>query len=233
MTESLKGKHAVITGGTGALGTAVVTALRERGATCHVPVHDPAEIARFPLRDAPDVHLTEGVDLRDEGAVERYFASLPGVYASVHLAGGFAMGDVVDTRLEALDGLLRLNVHTTFLACREAARRMRASGEGGRIVNVAARPALVPTTGMAAYAASKAAVASLSVSLAEELAADRIWVNAIVPSTMDTPANRRSMPDADFAAWPKVEEVAATIAFLASPDNGCTRGALVTVYGRS
>jgi NAD(P)-dependent dehydrogenase (short-subunit alcohol dehydrogenase family) len=143
------------------------------------------------------------------------------------------MSSLTDTRLDALDRLLRMNVHTTFLACREAARRIRAAGEGGRIVNVAARPALVPTAGMAAYAASKAAVASLTVSLAEELAPERIWVNAVVPSTMDTRANRRSMPDADFDAWPKVEEVAETIAFLASPENGCTRGALVTVYGRS
>jgi NAD(P)-dependent dehydrogenase (short-subunit alcohol dehydrogenase family) len=86
---------------------------------------------------------------------------------------------------------------------------------------------------MTAYAAAKAAVASLTLSLAEELAAERIWVNAVVPSTMDTPANRRAMPKADFARWPKVEEVAATIALLASPQNAVTRGALVPVYGRS
>jgi NAD(P)-dependent dehydrogenase (short-subunit alcohol dehydrogenase family) len=233
MRGTFSGRHAVITGGTGALGTAVVKALRARGAICHVPVHDPSELTRFPLRDDPEIELVEGVDLRDEAAVERYFGALPALFASVHLAGGFAMSGLVDTSLEALDGLLRLNVHTTFLACREAARSMRRGGAGGRIVNVAARPALVPTAGMAAYAASKAAVASLTVSLAEELAPERIWVNAVVPSTMDTPANRRAMPDADFEAWPKVEEVAEAIASLASPDNACTRGALVTVYGAS
>ena len=127
------------------------------------------------------------------------------------------------------------NAVTCFLCCREAIRRIRATGsaDGGRIVNVAARPALVPTGGLAAYAASKAAVAGLTLSLSEELAADRIWVNAVVPSTMDTPANRRAMPKADFDRWPRLPEVAATIAFLASPQTAVTRGALVPVYGRS
>ena len=101
------------------------------------------------------------------------------------------------------------------------------TGKGGRIVNVAARPALEPRTGagMAAYAASKAAVVALTVALAEEVAKDGILVNAVAPSIMDTPANRAAMPKADHAAWPKVEEVAATILFLASPDNTVTRGA--------
>ncbi len=105
--------------------------------------------------------------------------------------------------------------------------------DGGRIVNVAAKPALVPTADLVTYAATKAAVAALTQGLAEELAGRRIWVNAVVPSVMDTAANRESMPDADHEAWPKVEEVARTIAFLASPANAVTRGALVPVYGRS
>jgi NAD(P)-dependent dehydrogenase (short-subunit alcohol dehydrogenase family) len=86
---------------------------------------------------------------------------------------------------------------------------------------------------LTAYTAAKAAVASMTLGLSEELAPDGIWVNAVVPSIMDTPANRKAMPNADFAAWPKVSEVAATIAFLASPQNAVTRGALVPVYGRS
>ena len=100
-------------------------------------------------------------------------------------------------------------------------------------MNVAAKPVLVPTGGLSAYAASKAAVASLTLSLSEELAAESIWVNAVIPSLMDTPANRQAMPKADFDKWPKVQEVAATIAFLASPQNSTSRGALVPVYGRS
>ena len=114
-----------------------------------------------------------------------------------------------------------------------AVRKMRASGGSGRIVNVAAKPVLIPTGGLSAYAASKAAVASLTLSLSEELAAESIWVNAVVPSIMDTPANRQAMPKANFDKWPKVQDVAATIAFLASPQNSVSRGALVPVYGRS
>jgi NAD(P)-dependent dehydrogenase (short-subunit alcohol dehydrogenase family) len=86
---------------------------------------------------------------------------------------------------------------------------------------------------MAAYTASKAAVAALTAALAEEVAKSGILVNAVAPSIMDTPANRQAMPKADFSLWPKVEEVAATILFLASPENRVTRGAVVPVYGRS
>src|SRR5205823_10253322 len=128
-----------------------------------------------------------------------------------------------------------INAVTCFLCCREAVRKMRSAPDshGGRIVNVASKPAVVPAAGLSAYAASKAAVANLTLGLSEELAAERIWVNAVLPSIMDTPANRQAMPKADFDKWPKVQEVAATIAFLASPQNSTSRGALVPVYGRS
>ena len=114
-------------------------------------------------------------------------------------------------------------------------RRDGDGGGGGRIVNVSARAGLEwrSGAGMAAYTASKAAVAALTAALAEEVAKDGILVNAVAPSIMDTPANRQAMPKADYAAWPKVEEVAATILFLASPDNRVTRGAVVPVYGKS
>jgi NAD(P)-dependent dehydrogenase (short-subunit alcohol dehydrogenase family) len=112
---------------------------------------------------------------------------------------------------------------------------MLAQGTGGRIVNVAARPALEPRTGagMAAYTIAKSGVAALTMALAEEVAKDGILVNAVAPSTMDTPANRKAMPKANFEKWPKVEDVAATILFLASPDNAVTRGGVVPVYGKS
>jgi NAD(P)-dependent dehydrogenase (short-subunit alcohol dehydrogenase family) len=112
---------------------------------------------------------------------------------------------------------------------------MSQAKEGGRIVNVAARAALEWRMGAktTAYTASKAAVAALSSALAEEVAGQGILVNAVAPSIMDTPANRKDMPKADFAKWPKVEEVASTILFLASPENKVTRGAVVPVYGQS
>jgi NAD(P)-dependent dehydrogenase (short-subunit alcohol dehydrogenase family) len=135
------------------------------------------------------------------------------------------------TSLAEFERLFRLNAASAFLCCREASKRMRAGG--GRIVNVAARPALEPTGGMVAYATAKAAVAALTTALARELAPAGILVNAVVPSIMDTPQNRRAMPSADFARWPKVDEVASAIAFLAGPDNTLTSGALLPVYGRS
>lgn len=226
-------EHVVVSGGSGALGTAVVRALLERGATCHVPVFAPKELDRFPFRDHPSVKVRAGLDMTVEATVQRYYGELPGLWASIHLAGGFAMRPITETSLDDFLSLMNTNAVTCFLACREAARKIRKGGAGGRIVNVAAKPALVPTGGMAAYAASKAVVASLTQSLAEELAPEGIWVNAIAPSIMDTPKNRADMPGADHSRWPKVEEVAAVVAQLASPGNTVARGAIVPVFGRS
>jgi NAD(P)-dependent dehydrogenase (short-subunit alcohol dehydrogenase family) len=227
----LSGREAVVTGGTGALGRAVVGRLVGAGATVHVPVYAAEELVGFPYREHQAVRIHEGLDLSVEADVDRLFGATSSLYASVHIAGGFAMGPVASTSLETWDHLMRMNATTCFLSCREAVKAM--DGRDGRIVNVAARPVLVPTAQMTAYSASKAAVAALTLSLAEELAESSIWVNAIVPSIIDTPANRAAMPDADHSAWPTPEQIAETIAFLASPQNSVTRGALVPVYGQS
>ena len=228
-------RHVVVTGGTGALGAAVVGALVEAGAVCHVPFVIAAEAERFALRGHAQVKLVETTDLADEAAVAKLFDGVPRLWASIHLAGGFAMTPVADTKKSDLMAQLDMNFVTAFLCCRAAVNAMTRTGEGGRIVNVAARPALEwrAGAGMVAYAASKAAVAALTVALAEEVVKAGILVNAVAPSILDTPANRAAMPRADHAAWPKVAEVAATIRFLASPDNKVTRGAVVPVYGRS
>jgi len=234
MTAIFNGKHVVVTGGTGALGGAVVGMLLDRGATCHVPCMVERELQRFAHGDNSRARVKKGVDLRDEVSTSAFYTSLPALWASIHIAGGFAMGPIEETSLADWRAMLDMNATTCFLCCREAVKRIRATSDtGGRIVNVAAKPALVPTGGMVAYAASKTAVANITVSLAEEVKGDNIWVNAVVPSIMDTPANRAAMPDANFAAWPSVEAVAATIVFLASPDNRATRGALAPVYGAS
>lgn len=225
------GREALVTGGTGALGSAVVGRLITAGATVHVPVYVAEELERFPYRDHDAVRVHEGLDLSKETDVAGLYGATSALYASVHIAGGFAMGPVGDTSLETWEHLMRMNATTCFLCCREAVRTL--GGAEGRIVNVAARPALVPTPQMSAYAASKAAVAALTLSLAEELAESGVWVNAIVPSIIDTRANRAAMPDADHAAWPTPEQIAETVAFLASPQNAVTRGALVPVYGKS
>jgi NAD(P)-dependent dehydrogenase (short-subunit alcohol dehydrogenase family) len=229
------GRHVIITGGTGALGAAVTNALVAAGALCRVPYLHAAEAERFPLRDHRRVELMAGIDLTDESAVARLYDGVPSLWASIHLAGGFAMSAVAKTTKADLMMQIDLNLVTAFLSCRAAVNAITQTGAGGRIVNVAARPALEWRTGagMAAYTASKAAVAALTVALAEEVAKDGILVNAVAPSIMDTPANRAAMPQADYAAWPKVEEVAATILFLASPDNKVSRGGVVPVYGRS
>jgi NAD(P)-dependent dehydrogenase (short-subunit alcohol dehydrogenase family) len=229
---SFAGRDVVVTGGTGALGSAVVEALVAAGAMCHVPFIHAGEAERFRLRGHAQIRLAGPIELGDEGRVEAFYAEVPRLWASIHIAGGFAMGAVAKTDKAALMAQLDTNLISSFLCCRAAVRAM--SG-GGRIVNVAARPALEPRSGagMVAYTVSKAGVAALTEALAEEVAGDGILVNAVAPSIMDTPANRRSMPGADHGDWPKVEEVAASILFLASPDNRVTRGAVVPVYGRS
>lgn len=228
-------RHVVVTGGTGALGSAVVAALVQGGAVCHVPYLHAAEAERFALRHRPQVKLAEVKSLAEESDVRRFYGGVPELWASIHLAGGFAMGKVADSQKSDLMHQLETNLVTAFLCCAAAVNTMTRSGRGGRIINVAARTAVEwrSGAGMSAYAASKAAVAALTVALAEEVAALDILVNAVAPSIMQTPANLASMPKANSARWPKVEEVAATILFLSSPENRVTRGAIVPVYGRT
>ncbi len=227
------GKDVVITGGTGALGTAVVGALLEAGAHCIVSFVHLGEAQRFSHREHERVRLVAVNDLSDEPPVAKLYDELM-PWASIHLAGGFAAAGIADTDKAMLVAQLESNLISCFLCCQAAVKAMREGGQGGRIVNVAARPALEwrHGGGMVAYTAAKAGVAALTVALAEEVAHDNILVNAVAPSIMDTPANRSAMPQADHDAWPKVEDVAATIVFLASPDNRVTRGAVVPVYGK-
>ena len=237
----LRDAHVVVTGGTGVLGTAVVGRLLDAGAVCHIPNFDADELARFPHAAHPGVHLRAGVDLTDEAAIGAFYDSLPELWASVHVAGGFAMTALAETTIADITHMIDINLISCYLACREAVRVMRAKpsalahGRGGRIVNVAARPALEPRTGagMAAYTATKAAVAALTQALAEELAGEQIWVNAVAPSIIDTPANRAAMPNAKHELRAPPVAIAETIAFLVAPANLTTRGAVVPVYGQS
>ena len=231
---SFTDKTIVVTGGTGALGAAVVAALIERGARCIVPYRNEAEAQRFIHRDSKNVTLVAAGDLADETVVAGIYDGLK-LWASIHIAGGFAMSAIEDTDKAALMTQLDGNLVSCFLCCRAAVTAIRAAGGGGRIVNVTARPALEPRTGagMTAYTVAKSGVAALSAALAEEVAKAGILVNAVAPSIMATAANRKAIPKADFTKWPKVEAVAATIAYLASPDNTVARGGVAPVYGRS
>ena len=209
MQGSLEGRQVVVTGAAGGLGPGVVAALRERGATCHTPSR-------------------QEVDLTDEAAVTRYYGALPGLWASVQVAGGFSMAPLEATTLEAFEAQWRLNAVTAFLAGREAARRMKQGG-GGRIVHVASRVVLDPPGGKLAYVAAKAAVAAMTRSMAAELRPAGILVNAVLPDTIDTAANRASMPKADFSQWTAPAAIAETIAWLVSPGNTTVTGALIPV----
>ena len=234
------GANVVVTGGTGALGTAVVAALRKAGAVCHVTNMVPAELEHYPHRNDPGVHITTGVDLADEAQVRRFYASLPALWGSIHLAGGFAMSPAAETSAVDFADQFQMNAMSSFLCSAAAIRAIRARPEsgpagakGGRIVNVAARPGIEPRlgSGMVAYATAKAAVAAMTEALAQETAGEEIWINAVSPSILDTPANRKAMPDGDHNQWVKPDAVAEVIVFLASPENRVTRGAVIPVYG--
>ena len=214
-------RHIIVTGGTGALGSAVVNALVEAGAFCHVPYIDAIEAERFALRAHERVELRGPLELCDESAVAKLYAGIPDLWASIHIAGlrNVPRGATSKSDLMKQLDMKGRNFVTAFLCCGAAVRSMTQTGAGGRIVNVASRPALEwrSGAGMAAYTASKSAVAALTVALAEEAARLGILVNAVAPSTMDTPANRKAIPNADFSKWVRPATVAATILFLASP----------------
>jgi len=233
MDEPLAGRNVVVTGGTGALGKVVVARLMRAGAVCHVPAHSTGGPASAGKDER--LRVVPGVDLTDEAAVERFYDAIPGLWASVHLAGGFAMSPLAETTRADFFRMVETNALTAFLCCRAAARAMRKSGRGGRIVNVAARPGLDPRKGarMAAYATGKAAVVAITLALAEELKDERILVNAIAPSTLDTPANRQSMPDADPAKWLAPDAAAEAILQLVSPANTEISGAVLPLYARA
>lgn len=230
MDKPLKGCSIVVTGGTGALGAAVVQRLLDDGAQCHVTWRSEGELERFehPAHHRVRMHR---VDCTDEAAVRQMYADVEELWASVQVAGAFAMSAIEQTSLEQFRQMFEANAVTCFLCCREAVRHMRGPG---RLVNVAARPVVEPVgAGLTAYAAAKSAVASITQTLAEELKQREILANAVLPSVIDTPANRKGMPDADHAQWPKPEQIAETIAYLVSPANQLTSGALVPVYGQA
>src|SRR5215472_4941553 len=236
------GSHVVVTGGTGALGRAVIGALRAAGAVCHVPNLMAGELDGFPYASDSGVRIARGVDLADEAAVRGFYQALPPLWASIHLAGGFAMGPIAEMSGEDFMAQFRMNALSCFLCSAAAVAAFRARGQpgpggarGGRIVNVAARPAIEPRlgAGMVAYTASKSAVAALTQALAQETTDEEIWVNAVAPSVLDTPANRSAMPDADRHRWVAPADLAQIVTFLASPANRVTRGAVIPVYGGS
>lgn len=240
MKMNFNNKHIIVTGGAGALGTASIKLFVNAGASVSVPCFDQQEYDSFELKEEQDVFAQPDINLAEEENTRSFFESAVDeqgpLWASVHIAGGFGMGSIEDTTLEDFNKQLQMNTITCYNSCRAAAQWMRESSfEGGRIVNISSRPGVEPRQGkgMSAYTVTKAAVAALTESLAAELVDENILVNAIAPSIIDTPANRKTMPDADFDKWPKPEQLARQIAFLCSEENEVTRGGVIPVYGKS
>jgi len=236
MNQRLDEQVMVVTGAFGALGRAVVHAALGEGARvalvdiAQVP---PADVAGL---DPSKICVLNAVDLSAnamaQAAMLAVHARFGRIDALINVAGGFRWQTVQEGDLATWESLYRVNVASTLNASVAALQYLRRS-KAGRIVNVGAAAAIKSAAGMGAYAASKAAVHRLTESLADELKAEGITVNAVLPSVIDTPANRREMPDADRAGWVDPAALAAVILFLASPVASAITGALIPVTGRS
>jgi NAD(P)-dependent dehydrogenase (short-subunit alcohol dehydrogenase family) len=224
-------RTALITGGTGGLGSAVVRAFLDDGWRVVVPWVAEHELSRVHEHEA--LELVQA-DLFDPGSVERVVGHAgPSLRAVVNLVGGFAMGGRIhETPVEDFEAQFRLNLRPSYLVCSAALPGLIAAG-GGAIVCVSSRAALQPFPGAAGYIASKAAVLAFVDALAAEYTQDGVRANAILPSVIDTPANRESMPGADFATWVTPEQIAGVVRFLCSDAAAPTSGAHVPVYGRA
>jgi NAD(P)-dependent dehydrogenase (short-subunit alcohol dehydrogenase family) len=225
---------ALVTGGTGGLGSAVVRAFLEDGWRVVVPWVAERELERAPAHDL--VELVQA-DLFDPDAVAAVVgAAGPSLRAVVNLVGGFAMGGRVhETPVEDFEGQFRLNLRPTYLLSAAAIPVLLGNDAPARgsIVCVSSRAALRPFPGAAGYIVSKAAVLAFVDALAAEYTQDGIRANAVLPSVIDTPANRAAMPHADHSTWVQPEEIARVIRFLSSDDAAATSGAHVPVYGRA
>ena len=222
---------AIVTGGTGGLGSAVVARLLEEGWRVVVPWVAESELERVP--DHERLELIRA-DLFDADAVREVVAAAPApLRGLVNLVGGFAAGGRVhETDIEEFERQFRLNLRPTYLVTQAALPKLLEAG-GGSIVCVGTRAAVQPFKGAAGYIASKAAVIAFAQALAVEYKDDGIRANAILPSVIDTPGNRAATPEADFDRWVKPGQIAAVIAFLLSEDSAPTSGAAIPVYGRA
>lgn len=229
----MKGKHLLITGGTGGLGLGVVPLALDRGAIVTLPYRNPAGLDR--LRDrlsAADFSRLQWVntDLGDPASVSALMGSLPRLDALIHLAGGFSMGPLESVSLQAWRSLLDLNLTSAFLLCQQALPLMRSTGYG-RIVTVGSRAAREPGANQAAYSASKAGLVAFTQAIAAETKGSNITANCVLPSIIDTPSNRAAMGEAAAATWVKPEAIAELICFLASEAAADLRGAAIPIYG--
>lgn len=239
MSGTLAGRIAVVTGGTGALGRWVVRDLSSRGARVFVPFVDQTEARELEALLADDLAEDAGravlrqTDVTQAAAVDELFASVARENGPVsvlcNLAGGFSFASIEETDAATWRRMIEMNATSTFLCSRAAVRQMKGSG-WGRIVTVAARPALEGgTASMTAYGAAKAAVLNFTQALAQEVTGSGITVNTVVPTVIDTPANRAAMPNIDPATWLDPRDIAEVIRFLVSEAAGVVTGSAIAL----
>jgi NAD(P)-dependent dehydrogenase (short-subunit alcohol dehydrogenase family) len=223
----------LVAGGTGALGTAVVHELLDAGYACELTWIVDAERERIESALADRVTLVR-VDLTDpDGGVAEAVAGVDDLEAVVNLVGGFTSGPLVhETDPADFRRMVELNLTPAFLLAREAMPRLAARG-GGAFVGVSARAALRPFAGAAGYIAGKAALLAFVQALDAEYKGQGVRANAILPSVIDTPANRAAQPDADHSKWVDPKAIAKVVRFLVSDDSETVSGAAVPVYGRA
>jgi NAD(P)-dependent dehydrogenase (short-subunit alcohol dehydrogenase family) len=239
MSARFSGKLALIAGGTGALGRAVSVAFLDEGAKVVVTYREQKEFDELKRIGGANASSLQGqrIDVTDEAAVDGLVTGLIAEHRRldimVNAVGAYAGGvKLWETDPKVFDQMLALNLRSGYVLFRAVAPAMLKQ-QRGAIVNIASKAAFDHAAGAAAYAASKAAAVAMVDSLAAELKGTGVRVNSILPSIIDTPANRKAMPKADFAHWPKPEDIARVILFLCSDDAKLIHGAAVPVYGDS
>ncbi len=218
---------AVVTGGTGGLGTAVTSKLLREDWQVVVPWVNESELERLPQADGLTLVQADLFDPQGAASVVAH-AGEP-LKALVNLVGGFAMGGRVhETPVEDFEAQLRLNLRPGYLMAQAAVPRIIAAG-GGAVINVSSQSIRRPFAGAAGYLTAKTAVLAFTDALHAEYAKDKVRVNAILPSVIDTPANRESQPDANWSSWTSPESIADTIAFLCDDASAAIRGSHINV----
>jgi NAD(P)-dependent dehydrogenase (short-subunit alcohol dehydrogenase family) len=236
--NALKNKIAIVTGGTGALGKAITMAFLEEGAklVCTYILDKEKKQCLSLTKNHKDKIVFIRADVTKEkdvlNLITNTIRKFKRVDILVNVVGGFAYSYIKDTDERTWDLMANLNLKSAFL-CSKYVLPLMIEQNHGKIINISSRPALKGSAGVGAYSASKAGVLNLTETIADEVKDYGINVNAVLPSTIDTPANRRDMPEADFSKWVKPKEISRVIVFLSSDDSKPISGAGIPVYGKA